>query len=289
MTELSTQLVNGLTFGAQYALIAAGLALIFGVLEIVNFAHGEFFMVGAYALYVATVVWDLPYAVAALVTVIGMGVFGVIFYYLIIARILNRGWQVQLVATLAASIVLTNLLIVVAGSQPKVVITSLTTDGIELFGVFLSWQRLLVLATTAVTFTVLALFLSRTKTGKSMRAVAQNRSAARIVGIDIARVGLVAVVLASALSGIAAATIAPLYSVAPTMGLLVVMKAFAAVIIGGFGNVTGAVYAGFAIGIVEALSIGYISSNYADVIVFGLMIAVLLVRPAGVFGQAVRA
>lgn len=289
MNELLAQLLNGLTFGAQYALIAAGLALIFGVLEVVNFAHGEFFMIGSYLLYLAVMVWDVPYALAALVAVAGMAIFGVLFYYLIIARILNRGWQVQLVATLAASIVLTNLMIVVAGSQPKVVITSLSTEGVEIAGVHLSWQRLLVLATTVVTFSLLALFLRRSRTGKAMRAVAQNRAAARVVGIGIGRVGLVAVALACALSGVAAATVAPLYSVAPTMGLLVIMKAFAAVILGGFGNVTGAVYAGIVIGVVEALSIGYISSSYADVVVFALMIVVLLIRPTGVFGKAVRA
>ncbi|MFC7550255.1 branched-chain amino acid ABC transporter permease [Plantactinospora sp. GCM10030261] len=289
MSGLLEQLVNGLTLGSQYALVAAGLALIFGVLEIVNFAHGELVMVGAYLLYAGATYLGLPYPVAALGTVAGMVIFGIGFYLAVVHRILHRGWQVQLVATLAVSIVLINLAIVVEGSLPKTVFSELSVRTVDLGGVTIATQRLVVLGATGITFAALVWFLHRTRTGQAMRALAQNREAAVVVGLPAARIGLVTVAIAAAMAGVAAATITPLYSASPTMGTLLAIKAFAAVIMGGFGNVTGAVLSGFVLGISEALAIGYISSAYADVIVFSIMIAVLLVRPHGLFGRVVRA
>lgn len=289
MSNLVEQLVNGLTLGSQYALVAAGLALIFGVLEIVNFAHGELVMVGAYLLHAGAAYLGLPYPLAALGTVVGLAVFGIGFYLAVVHRILHRGWQVQLVATLAVSIVLVNLAIVVEGSLPKVAYSELGTRTVQLGGASVSVQRLIVLAATGVTFGTLIWFLRTTRTGRAMRALAQNREAAAVVGLPAERIGLITVVAACAMAGVAAATITPLYSASPTMGTLLAIKAFAAVIMGGFGNVTGAVISGFVLGISEALAIGYVSSAYADVVVFSLMIVVLLVRPHGIFGKAVRA
>jgi branched-chain amino acid transport system permease protein len=283
------QLVNGLTAGSEYALIAAGLALIFGVVEIVNFAHGELYMLGAYFLYVAQTYLNLPYGLALLVELVMMAGLGVVFYLLVIRRILNRGWQVQLVATLAVSILLINLVIVTAGALPKSVNSSLAYQIVTLGSLRLSVQRILVLGTALVAFAALASFLKYTKTGRAMRALAQNREAAAVVGVPVQRIGLVAVVVASLFCGLASGTIAPLHNVEPTMGTIVIIKAFAAVIMGGFGNVTGAVVSAFFLGLTEAFAIGYISSAYADAIVFAVMIVVLLLRPNGVFGRAVRA
>lgn len=289
MSGLVDQLVNGLTLGSQYALVAAGLALVFGVLEIVNFAQGELVMVGAYLLYAGSAYLGLPYPVAALATVAGMVVVGIAFYLVVVHRILHRGWQVQLVATLAVSIVLVNLATVVEGSLPKTVYSEQSVHTVQLAGTTVAVQRLVVLGVTAVTFGLLVVFLHRTRTGRAMRALAQNREAAVVVGLPAARIGLVTVATAAALAGVAAATITPLYSASPTMGTLLAVKAFAAVIMGGFGNVGGAVLSGFVLGVSEALAIGYVSSAYADVIVFSVMIAVLLVRPHGLFGRVVRA
>lgn len=282
------QVVNGLTAGSEYALIAAGLALIFGVVEIVNFAQGELYMAGAYFLYIAQTHFHLPYAFALLVQLVMMALLGVLFYVVVIRRILERGWQVQLVATLAVSILLVNLAIVTAGSLPKTVNSSLTYEIVTAGPVRLSAQRILVFATAIVAFALLASFLKYTKTGRAMRAVAQNRQAAAVVGVPIQRIGLAAVVIGCLLCGLASGTIAPLHNVEPTMGMLVIIKAFAAVIMGGFGNVTGAIVSAFVLGLTESFAIGYISSAYADAIVFAVMIVVLLFRPNGVFGKAVR-
>jgi branched-chain amino acid transport system permease protein len=289
LTYLSDLVLNGLTLGAEYALVAAGLALIFGVLEIVSFAHGEFFMVGAYLLFVFVERGRFAYWAAAPAAVLGMVAFGVIFYFAVVRRILNRGWQVQLVATLAVSIILVNAAIVIAGSSPRLVSSPLSGVILHFGSIRLSEQRLLVVGAAIVAFASLYAVLRYTKIGKAMRAVAQNREAATVVGIPIQRIGLAAVVTSSALAGVASATIAPLYNLQPTMGQLVVVKAFAAVIMGGFGNVTGAIVAAFVLGLVESLTIGYVTSDYADVLVFGVMLLTLLFRPQGLFGRIVRA
>ena len=288
MEILLDQLVNGLTRGAEYALVAAGLALIFGVVGIVNFAHGEFYMVGAYALWVGQSTLGLDYPLAALVAVLAMIVFGAAFYGVVVRNVVGLGWQNQLVATLAASILLVNLAIVMAGSLPKFVYSPLVTEVVRIGNVTFSLQRLLILGCAFIAFAGLYVLLKYTKPGKAMRALAQNRDACVVVGIPVHRIGLLAVMVGAGLAGVAAVIIPVLSNVHPTMGLIVTIKAFAAVVMGGFGNVTGAIVAAFVIGVIEALGVGYISSAYGDAFVFGLLILVLLVRPRGVFGRAIR-
>ncbi len=289
MDVFVAQVVNGLTLGSVYALVAAGLALIFGVVQIVNFAHGEVYMVGAYLLYLAEFHLALPYVPAAALTVLAMGVFGGVFYFAVIRAVLGRGWQTQLIGTLAASVLLVNLAIVTAGSIPKVVVSPLTGTILTASVVRISAQRLVVLAFALLAFVCLYVFLKYTKTGKAMRAMSQNREAAVVVGIPIERVALSAVVTAAMLAGVASVTIPPLSNVSPTMGAIVTLKSFAAVVMGGFGNVSGAIVSAVLLGLAEAVGIIWMPSQYADAIVFGLMIAVLLLRPHGLFGRAARA
>jgi branched-chain amino acid transport system permease protein len=289
MQVLLDQLANGLTRGAEYALVAAGLALIFGVVQIVNFAHGEFYMVGAYFLFVAESVLGLPYELGALLSILAMGVFGALFFEVVIRRIIGKGWQTQLVATVAASVLLVNSSIVLAGSVPQTVVSPLSGTILSLGNVHFSAQRLLVLVLAVIAFAALYAVLRYTKVGKAMRAISQNRDAATVVGIPVNRIALAAVVVGSMLAGVAAATIPPLSNVSPTMGGILTLKAFAAVVMGGFGNVTGAIVSAIVLGVVEALGVGYLSSEYGDAIVFGAMIIVLLFRPHGLFGRAVRA
>src|SRR5574337_1855231 len=152
MELLVQQLINGLTAGAEYALVAAGLSLIFGVLEIVNFAHGEFYMLGTYMLYVGETQVHLGYLPSAVLAVLGMGVFGLVFYAIVVRRILNRGWQVQLVATLAVSIFLVNAATVLAGPVPKVVPSPLSQNVVLVAGYPVSLQRFVILGATLLAF-----------------------------------------------------------------------------------------------------------------------------------------
>jgi branched-chain amino acid transport system permease protein len=284
---LFDQLVNGLTLGAEYALLAAGLSLIFGVVGIVNFAQGDLYMVGAYALYAAELA-GAPYPLAVVLTVVAMLPFGALFYLLVLHRAVTLSWQSQLIATLSASIILQNAVTVVAGGLPVFPESPLVTTILTVGVLRVSYQRLVILAAALLSFAALFIFLQRTKLGKSMRAVAQNQEACGVVGIPVRRVALAAVVIGTGLAGVASATIPVLSNVYPTMGLFLTLKAFAAVVMGGFGNVQGAIVSAFALGMVEALGTGYISSAYGDAFVFGVMIAVLMIRPRGLFGRAVR-
>ena len=281
------QLVNGLTLGAYYALVAVGLALVFGVARLVNFAHGEFFMLGAYVLYFAYGVNHLPYALAVLLAVLVLGAVGALFHLLIYQPVMHRVWHVQLIATLAASFILTNGAIIALGSTQRSAATPLVTEVLTIANVHVAYQRLLVLGVALVAFVGLQLFIQHTRYGRAMRAIAQNREAAQVLGVDLAQVTLLTFVLSAALTGLAAGLVAPLYLIFPTVGSLLTLKAFAVVVIGGMGNATGALIAAFIVGLAEALGAGYVSVEYRDAIAFLLMIVVLLWRPLGLMGRRV--
>jgi branched-chain amino acid transport system permease protein len=281
------QVVNGLTLGAYYALVAVGLALVFGVARLVNFAHGEFFMLGAYVLYFAYGVFKLPYAVAVLLAVLALAAFGAVFHRLIYQPVMHKVWHVQLIATLAASFILANGAVILVGSTQRTAATPLVTEVLTLGGVHVAYQRLLVLGVALIAFVALQQFIQRTSPGRAMRAIAQNREAAQVLGVDVGRVTLLTFVLSAALTGLAAGLVAPLYLIFPTVGALLTLKAFAVVVIGGMSNATGALIAAFLVGLAEALGAAYISVEYRDAIAFVLMILVLLWRPLGLFGRRV--
>src|SRR5581483_3579870 len=181
LIDLLEQLVHGLTLGSLYAMVAAGLALMFGVVRLINFAHGEFYMLGGYAF--AVLGW--PYPVAGLAAVAAMGLFGLAYERAVIRTILSRTWHVQLIATLATSITLTNLAILLFGTQPKEVPTRLSAAILDVGGVRLAWQRIVVLVVAVALFAGLEWFVGHTKLGKAMRAMSQNREACAVVGIDV--------------------------------------------------------------------------------------------------------
>ncbi len=287
MEDLFEQAVHGLTLGSMYAMVAAGLALMFGVVRLINFAHGEFFMLGAYAFWFAFKEMGLPYAAAALLAPLAMAGFGVAYQRLVVRAILERSWHVQLIATLATSIVLVNLAIIVFGTQAKEVPTTLSSRVVEVWGVRIAWQRLLVLGAAPVIFGALQWFVGRTKTGKAMRAMSQNREACAVFGVDIQRIARVTFAVSGALAGAAAGLVSPLFNIFPDMGAVLTLKACAAVIVGGFGYVRGAIAASFLIGITESLAAGYISYAYKDAFAFLMMIGVLLWRPHGLFGRRI--
>jgi branched-chain amino acid transport system permease protein len=287
MNDLLEQAIHGFTLGALYAMVAAGLALMFGVVRLINFAHGEFYMLGGYAFWYAYREIGLPYPVAGLAAAAAMGAFGWAYEQSVIRAILPRSWHVQLIATLATSITLTNIAILVFGTQPKEVPTRLSSIVLEWGGVRVAEQRLLVLVAAVAVFVALEWFVTRSKLGRAMRAMSQNREACAVVGVDVQHVALATFALSAALAGGAAALVSPLFNIFPDVGALLTLKAFAAVIVGGFGYVKGAIAASFLIGLAESLAAGYVSYAYKDAIAFAVMVLVLLVRPQGLFGRRI--
>ena len=285
MSDILEQLVHGLTLGSMYAMVAAGLALMLGVARLINFAHGAFFMLGAYAFWYGYRELGLPYPLAGVLAVALMIVWGVAYQRTVIRAILPRSWHVQLIATLATSIVLTNLAIIVFGTQPKEVPTALSSRILDVGGLRLAWQRLLVLGGALAIFWALHWFVSRTRAGRAMRAMSQNREACAVVGVDVQHVAQLTFAVSAALAAAAATLVSPLFNIFPDMGTGLTLKAFAAVVAGGFGYVNGAIAASFLIGLTEAIAGSYLSYAFKDAFAFIIMIAVLLWRPQGLFGR----
>jgi branched-chain amino acid transport system permease protein len=216
----------------------------------------------------------------------------VIYEYLVIRPILEKPWYTHIIATLATSIIFVNSAAFIWGTSPKMVPTNLAKTIIRTPYFNISHQRILVLIITAVTFALLYLFIQKTKTGKAMRAMSQSREACAVHGINVKRLCVLTFGISAGLAGLAAASTSPLFNILPTMGSLLTLKAFAAVIMGGFGQVNGAIFASFIIGLTEALASGYghhihIDSAYRDAFPFGMMILVLLFKPHGLFGKKV--
>ena len=288
-TTLLLQLVlNGLVIGVVYALIATGLALIFGVVGIVNFAHGEFYMLGAMLAYYLVSQLQFPYwGSIATVLVVSCAV-GYVLYRALLAPLPGADFERSMLLTLGLSMVLQNGAIYLFSTSPRLLRTGYSFQSVQLGDVRVSLLRIFAFLLGVAAFGLLYAVLHHTRTGKAMRAVAQNRDAALMVGIEPAAVSGLAVALGIGLSGLAGAALAPVYSVHPLMGAAFIFKAFALVIIGGLGNVAGTAIAAVALGLMESVSSGFLPLVMVDAMAFVAMIAVLLVRPQGLFGRGVR-
>jgi branched-chain amino acid transport system permease protein len=281
-------LLNGLVVGVIYALVAMGLSLIFGVLEIVNFAHGEFYMLGAMAAYFLSTNLGLGYWPTVALALAGGLAIGWVLYELLLVRIEGEGFERSILLTLGLSMVLQNLAIFLFTTTPKMLQGAQTYSNVGFGGVQVPLLRVFALVVGAASFAALWYVLHRTRMGKAMRGVAQSRDAALMVGIDPRAVARLAVAIGIGLSGVAGAALAPVYAVHPLMGFSFVFKAFAIIIIGGLGNVSGAAIVAIALGVLESVIGGFLPQVMVDGMAFSAMILVLLVRPQGLFGRGVR-
>lgn len=281
-------LVNGLVIGVIYALVAIGLSLIFGVLEIVNFAHGEFYMLGAMLAYFLTANTGFGYWPSIVVVTVVAACLGYVLYEALLGSLRGEGFERSILLTLGLSMILQNGAVYLFTTTPKMVATALSYTNVTLGELRISLVRLYALGLGVAAFAMLYVVLYRTRIGKAMRGVAQNRAAALMVGINPRAASRLAVAIGIGLSGLAGAALAPVYAVHPTMGFAFVFKAFAIIIIGGLGNVAGAGIAAVALGVLETLIGGFLPVVMVDAFAFGAMILVLLVRPQGLFGRGVR-
>ncbi len=281
-------LLNGLVMGVIYALVAMGLSLIFGVLEIVNFAHGEFYMLASMLAYFLTAQWGFDYwATILVVTVVGLAVGYVLFEGLLLA-LRGEAFERSILLTMGLSMVLQNGAVFLFTTNPHLLESKLSYQNIVVGDFRMPVARLYALGLGFAAFAVLYLILHRTRIGKAMRGVAQNRAAAEMVGIDARAVSRLAVAIGIGLTGLAGAALAPVYAVHPLMGFNFVFKAFAIIIIGGLGNISGAAIAAVMLGVIESLAGGLLPLALTDAVAFISMIAVLLLRPQGLFGRGVR-
>lgn len=281
-------LINGLAIGMVYALIATGLSLIFGVLEIVNFAHGEFYMLGAFLAYFASTELHLNYWMTIVLVVITSLAVGYVLYKALLSTMRGANFERSMLLTLGLSMVLQNGAIYLFTSSPRIMRTEYTYQSLTIEGARISLLRIYAMVLGVAAFGLLYFVLHHSRTGKAIRAVSQNREAALMVGVDPKVVSGVAVAIGIGLCGLAGAALAPVYSVHPLMGFNYIFKAFALVIIGGLGNVSGAAIAAVSLGVLESFAGGFLSQVVVDAMAFVVMIGVLLVRPQGLFGSGVR-
>lgn len=281
-------LVNGIVLGFIYALISMGLSLIFGVIGIVNFAHGEFYMLGAMLCFYAFTYLGMSYWISAAFVLIASLAFGYLLYVTLLDKLAGKGFERNILLTLGLAMILQNGAMLLFTTEPRMLVTGATYSEIEFGDVVLPLVRLQALVLAVCAFLALYAVLYRTRAGQAMRGVAQSRSASLMVGIDPRRISALAVVVGVGLSGIAGAALAPVYSIHPSMGAAFIFKAFAVVIVGGLGNVGGAAIAAIGLGIVETISTGLLPLAFVDAIAFVAMMLVLLVRPEGLFGRGMR-
>ena len=279
-------LVSGLFMGSVYALIAIGFTLVFGVTDIVNFAHGHFVMGAMFLAYLGFRALRLdPYLSLVLILPLSF-VFGVVVYKVVVQGIVEQPHSAHMMVTLGLLIFLENLANFFFGGDLRGVTTSYTTASVLLGSVALPLARAAAAGVSLVAVGALWLFLHRTSLGKALRAAANNREGASLVGIDVPRVYLFAFALGTVAAALAGAVMVPFALVSPFVGNDFMLKAFVIAVLGGLGSVGGALFGGMLIGLIEAVSSLYISASLGNAIVFAVLIGVLLYRPWGILGQA---
>ena len=279
------QLINGVILGSMYALIAVGVSLIWGTMRMLNFAQGEFYMLGGFAAYFLIQAVGLSPFVGVPLAVVAVFAAAVVIQRLAIQPLMgNPNWEFStIVATLAISIILQNFALHAFGE--RVLSMDYFIQGVVSFGkVRIANQRLLILGTSVLSAAALWLLMTRTSFGLALRATAQDRDAATLYGVNTRLVYLGTFGLAAAMAALGATMLAPIFAISPWMGVPVMLKGFIVVVLGGLSRIEGAVLGGFVLGITETLATIAFSSEWKDVVSFGLLIAVLWVRPWGLFG-----
>lgn len=278
--------LSGLFMGSVYALIAIGFTLVFGVTNIVNFAHGHIVMGAMFVTYLLFKTANVDPYVSLIVVLPLFFALGALLYTVVIRRIVEAPHSAHMMVTLGLLILFENVANLFFGSDLRGITTTYTTSSFVVGDISIPIARLGAAAVSLAAVVVLALFLHRTSLGKAIRASANNREGAALVGIDVGRVYLIAFSLGTAAAALAGAVIMPFSLVSPFVGGEFILKAFVIAVLGGLGSVAGALVGGLLIGFVEALSSLYISASLGNAIVFAILIAVLLYRPWGIFGQA---
>jgi branched-chain amino acid transport system permease protein len=273
--------------GCIYVLVALGMVLIFGVMQVLNFAHGVLFMAGGYVCHFAFFKLTGSYPASIALSMLALAVLGLALERAVF-RPLRDNIQMQIVASLGLILVIQNGVVALWGPNALQMRVPAAETIVRLGSLSFTAQHFVVIGTVAATVVGLQLFLTRSRLGTAIRAVSQNADAARVVGVDANRIFILTFVISSALAALGGALLGPLYLIFPQMGDAPLLKALTAIVLGGMGSVPGAVIGGLAIGIIEAVSTLFIPTDFRDTVVFGLLILTLLVRPWGLFGVRVR-
>lgn len=280
--------ISGIVLGSVYALTAVGYSIVYGVLELVNFAHGTIFMVGAYLMYILCTLLGVPLLPGAVIAVALTGAVGILYERIALRplRLRNLPKFCFLICTIGISIVLENILFVTMGSEARLYPTLREGMYYSVLGVNLSFVQLLIMLVAVVLMAALVIFLKKSPLGMAMRATAQNRTATELMGISVDAIVSITFFLGSALAAVSGIFYCMAFrSVSTGIGAQITQKTFASTVLGGIGEIGGAVIGGLILGLTESYTSGYIGSEYRDVAAFIVLIAVLLIRPSGLLGK----
>ena len=278
------QIFNGIMFGSTYAIVALGLTLVMGILNIPNFAHGHLYMLGGYITFFFIHNLGVGYWGALLLSMVVLGLVGVLMER-IVYRPLNEAPHINaFIAAIGSLLFLESLAMVIWGPQ-GLRIPNPHPQIFSFLGITMELQRLIVIIGAISLIVLLHLFLKKTLMGTTIEAVAQNRQGAMLNGINVNRVSAITFFISSATAALAASFLAPIFMLSPAMGAILGMKAFIIVILGGMGSIPGAILGGYILGLIESLGGGYVSAAYKDVFAFGALIVILSIKPTGIFGK----
>ena len=285
-------LVNGLSLGSVYALIALGYTMVYGIAKMLNFAHGDVIMIGAYVALITMKQAGLPTWVAILISIIACTVLGVLMERVAYKPLRNATSSLAvLITAIGVSYLLQNVALLIFGANAQTFPSVIKWSGLSLADgkLNISGETIVTIVVCVVIMIALITFVQKTKPGQAMRAVSEDRGAAQLMGINVNATIALTFAIGSGLGAIAGVIYGCAYSlITPYIGLMLGIKAFIAAVLGGIGSVPGAMVGGLMLGVAESLTIAYISSDFSDAVVFGILILVLLVKPAGLFGKNVR-
>lgn len=284
LTVFLQQILNGLVLGGSYALMALGLTMIFGILEVINFAHGEIYMIGAFMTLYFTTLFGVPFLLAIPISMVVVALLGLMIQRVVFRPIIGKPMINGMLISFGLSVFLMNLSILLFKADPRSLESGFAHVNIRFFGLQITLERLLAIIVAIVLVSLLYLFIQRTKIGTAMRAVAEDREAAQAVGVNIARIYLLTFAIGCALAASAGSIAGAIFFVSPIMGWTPAIKSFVVVILGGFGNITGAILASLILGIVESFGGGYISYAYKDAYAFVILLLAFLLKPEGLLG-----
>ncbi|MGH7118358.1 MAG: branched-chain amino acid ABC transporter permease [Acetobacteraceae bacterium] len=285
---LAQAVINGLLIGGIYALVSIGVTLIFGVVKIVNFAQGEFVMIGMYISFFLATRLGIDPLLSLIVTMPALFALGVLLQHFLIRRVLTLGDMPQIFLTFAISLLLINVALLLFTADYRTVETPYTETAIHLGPLYVAVAKLIAFVVAMLLSGALWVFLHATDLGKAMRAAAQNHDVAMLMGINPDRVFSVAVGLALALAGAAGSLLMPFYPASPMVGQVFVLMAFVAVVLGTLGSITGALVASLMMGIAESLGIEFVGADSGQIVVYAVFLLTLAVKPSGLFGGWTR-
>lgn len=279
-------LINALFISGLYALVALGLTLIFGVMDIADFAQGALYMLGAYASFYVTNVFGHSYFLSLPLAMMVVAVIAVVNNLAVYRPLRRAGGAATFVAALGILLILQNSALWVFGAKYRLIRSPFGDGKVQILTAVVTHHQLFVIGVTAALIAAVWLFLQRAKVGRALRAMSQNRDAAALVGINPDRIAVVTFAIAGALAGTAGALISPMRAFDPHIGAITILKSFAIVIFGGMGSVSGAVIGALIVGFAETVTAAYLAAEYSDLVAFVLMIMILFVRPQGLRGSA---